>query len=71
MKRAGGRVDHAGRCKVAAEDGRPKLKTGTEGVDLLAAWLVSGCRCCCRWACLLSALRGKFLLERCFTTRCC
>jgi hypothetical protein len=37
MKRAGGRVDHAGRCKVAAEDGRPKLKTGTQGVDLLAA----------------------------------
>jgi len=26
MKRAGGRVDHAGRCKVAAEVGRPKLK---------------------------------------------
>jgi hypothetical protein len=71
MKRAGGRVDHAGRCKVAAKVGRPKLKTETEGVDLLAAWLVSGCRCCCRRTFLLSALRGKFLLERCFMARCC
>jgi hypothetical protein len=43
MKRAGGRVDHAGRCKVAAEDGRPKLKNWNRKtlICLLLCWCVA------------------------------
>jgi hypothetical protein len=43
MKRAGGRVDHAGRCKVAAEVGRPKLKKLEQKalICLLLGWCLA------------------------------